>query len=214
MYACQHHVRRVVLWLARLRGFRLTAERLRATQAAISSRISALEEELGVKLFERGPREITLTQDGTKAWPFAEQMVQLNRAMVDSVTDRKKIAGLLRLGAIESVVHTWLPELLKRVRDEYPRLTLELMSDTSAYLSSEVTHGHLDAALVSTPIIGEDVGSSPLGRLPMIWVASPNLDVSVDIRDRTPISSICLQLRARIMCRSIASPLRRQSVGS
>ena len=105
------------VWLARLRSFRLTAERLHATQAAISSRISALEQELGVRLFERGPKEATLTQDGSKALPFAEQMLKLNQAMLASVGDRSKVSGLLRLGAIESIVHTWLPDLLKRIRD-------------------------------------------------------------------------------------------------
>ena len=102
------------VWLARLRNFRLTAERMHATQAAISSRISALEQEMGVQLFDRGSREVTLTQVGTKALPFAEQILKLNQSMLDSVGDRSKISGLLRLGAVESIIHTWLPDLLKR----------------------------------------------------------------------------------------------------
>ncbi len=185
------------VWLARLRSFRLTAERMHATQAAISSRISALELELGVKLFERGPREVTLTQDGTKALAFAEQIVQINRAMVESVGDRRNIAGMLRLGAIESVVHTWLPELLKRVREEYPRLTLELTSDTSANLSAQVAHGHLDAALLSTPINGADVGNALLGSLPMCWVASPALGLSDETLSESELAAFQIVSFAR-----------------
>jgi DNA-binding transcriptional LysR family regulator len=177
------------VWLARLRSFRLTAERLHATQAAISSRISALEQELGVRLFERGPREATLTQDGTKALPFAEQILQLNRAMLASVGDRSKIAGLLRLGAIESVVHTWLPELLKRIHDEYPNLTLELASDTSANLSFQLTNGHLDAALLTTPVTGADAANAPLGSLPMCWMASPTLNLSAEPLSETELAA-------------------------
>jgi DNA-binding transcriptional LysR family regulator len=177
------------VWLARLHSFRLTAERLHATQAAISSRISALEQELGVRLFERGPREATLTHDGTKALPFAEQIVQLNREMLASVGDRSKITGLLRLGAIESVVHTWLPELLKRVRDEYTNLTLELTSDTSANLASQLTHGHLDAALLTTPVTGADVANVPLGSLPMCWMASPALNLSAEALSETELAA-------------------------
>jgi DNA-binding transcriptional LysR family regulator len=166
------------VWLARLRSFRLTAERLHATQAAISSRISALEQELGVRLFERGPKDATLTQDGTKALPFAEQMLKLNQAMISSVGDRSKVSGLLRLGAIESIVHTWLPDLLKRIRDEYPNLVIELTSDTSSNLSTQLLNGHIDVSFQTTSVTGSDMTNVPLGSLPMRWMASPAFNLS------------------------------------
>jgi DNA-binding transcriptional LysR family regulator len=166
------------VWLARLRSFRLTAERLHATQAAISSRISALEQELGVRLFERGSKEATLTQDGSKALPFAEQMLKLNQAMIASVGDRSKVAGLLRLGAIESIVHTWLPDLLKRIHSEYPNLVIELTSDTSANLSAQLLNGHIDVSFQTTSVTGADVTNVPLGSLPMRWMASPVFNLS------------------------------------
>ncbi|WP_425452837.1 substrate-binding domain-containing protein [Trinickia dinghuensis] len=151
--------------------------------------------------------------------------------MIDSVGDRTKIAGMLRLGAIESVVHTWLPQLLKRIRDEYRNLTLELTSDTSANLSQQVANGHLDAALLSTPVNGADVGNSLLGSLPMIWIASPALNLSAEAlseselaafrssvsrgtRNRTPISRSCSPQRASMACRSTVSRPRRRSAGS
>ncbi|MEI6001049.1 LysR family transcriptional regulator [Paraburkholderia bengalensis] len=166
------------VWLAKLRSFRLTAERLHATQAAISSRISALEQELGVRLFERGPKDATLTQEGTKALPFAEQMLKLNLAMVSSVRDRSKVSGLLRIGAIESIVHTWLPDLLKRVRDEYPNLTIELTSDTSYNLSTQLLNGHIDVSFQMTNVGGSDMANIALGSLTMRWMASPMLNLS------------------------------------
>ncbi len=168
------------VWLAKLRNFRLTAERLHATQAAISSRISALEQELGVRLFERGPRDVTLTQEGTKALPFAEQILKLNHGMLASVGDHSNVAGLLRLGLIESVVHTWLPDLLKRVREEYPNLTIELTSDTTANLSVQLVNGNIDVALLTTNVTGTDAVNVPLGMLPMRWVASPSLNLSAE----------------------------------
>jgi DNA-binding transcriptional LysR family regulator len=166
------------VWLARLRSFRLTAERLHATQAAISSRISALEQEMGVRLFERGPKEATLTHDGTKALPFAEQMLKLNQEMLTSVGDRSKVSGLARLGAIESVVHTWLPDLLKRIRDEYPNLVIEFTSDTSSNLTTQLMNGHIDVSFQMTSAAGPDVANLTLGSLPMRWIASPTLNLS------------------------------------
>ncbi|MFM0527321.1 MULTISPECIES: LysR family transcriptional regulator [Paraburkholderia] len=177
------------VWLARLRSFRLTAERLHATQAAISSRISALEQELGVRLFERGPKEATLTQNGTKALPFAEQMLKLNQAMISSVGDRSKVSGLLRLGAIESIVHTWLPDLLKRIRDEYPNLAIELTSDTSSNLSTQLINGHIDVSFQTTAIAVSDMTNVPLGSLPMRWMASPVLNLSAQALTEAELSA-------------------------
>jgi DNA-binding transcriptional LysR family regulator len=177
------------VWLAKLHNFRLTAERLHATQAAISSRISALEQELGVRLFERGPRDVVLTQEGSKALVFAEQILALNQDMIASVSDRSQVAGLLRLGVIESVVHTWLPKFLRQVRTEYPNLTIELTSDTSANLSAQLINGTIDVALLSTDVNGTDAINVPLGSLPMRWVASPSLNISAEPLSETELAA-------------------------
>ena len=54
------------IWVAKLRSFSLAAEKLHSTQAAISSRISVLEQELGAKLFKREPKGVTLTREGER----------------------------------------------------------------------------------------------------------------------------------------------------
>jgi DNA-binding transcriptional LysR family regulator len=185
------------VWLAKLRNFRMTAEHLHATQAAISSRISALEQEFGVRLFDRGPRDVTLTQEGTKALAFAEQILKLNRDMLASVSDRSKVAGLLRLGVIESVVHTWLPNLLKRVREEYPNLTIELTSDTTANLSGHLTNGNVDVALLTTNVTGSDAVNIPLGTLPMRWVASSALNLSAEALSEAELAAFPIVSFAR-----------------
>ena len=63
------------VWVARLKSFRLTAEKLFSTQASISSRIAVLEDELGVKLFVRDSRGVTLTPEGDKVLAYAERMM-------------------------------------------------------------------------------------------------------------------------------------------
>lgn len=63
------------VWVAKLKSFRLTAEKLFTTQASISSRIAVLESELGVKLFLRDSRGVSLTPDGLKVLDYAEQMM-------------------------------------------------------------------------------------------------------------------------------------------
>ena len=65
------------VWVATLGSFRKTAEKLFTTQPAISSRIAALEESLGVKLFERGTGKVALTSKGNELLPLAEQFLFL-----------------------------------------------------------------------------------------------------------------------------------------
>lgn len=56
------------VWVARLKSFRLTAEKLFTTQASVSSRIAALEADLGVKLLLRDSRGVSLTPEGARCW--------------------------------------------------------------------------------------------------------------------------------------------------
>lgn len=89
------------VWVARLKSFTLAAERLNATQAAISSRVAALESELGVKLFYREHRRLSLTPQGVEALARAEQVLQTARTFVDEVTGAGQIRGTLRIGVIQ-----------------------------------------------------------------------------------------------------------------
>lgn len=86
------------VWVARLKSFRLTAEKLFTTQASISSRIAALEADLGVKLLLRDSRGVSLTPEGSKVLEYAEQMLDTAKALKQSLdSDRTKV-GRIRLG--------------------------------------------------------------------------------------------------------------------
>ncbi|RYF34017.1 MAG: LysR family transcriptional regulator, partial [Comamonadaceae bacterium] len=73
------------VWVARLGSFKGAAEKLHTTQAGISSRISTLEEQFGVRLFEREHRVVTLTYQGSQLLPYAERMVELQGRMLGAV---------------------------------------------------------------------------------------------------------------------------------
>src|SRR5258708_2113756 len=85
------------VWVARLGGFRLAAEKLNTTQPAISARVAALEQEFGVRLFERKQRRAALTAKGLELLGYAEQMLQLRTDMVRSVGAAASLRGVLRL---------------------------------------------------------------------------------------------------------------------
>lgn len=163
------------VWLAQLRNFRMTAEKLHTTQAAVSSRIATLEQDFGVRLFDRGARDVTLTLDGSKALVYAERLVRTMHEMRESMADRKLYAGIIRIGVIESIIHSWFPQFVATIANDYPRLEIELTDDTTIHLIDQFSHGNLDVVLQTDSIVGAMVQNLPLCDLPLRWVGATHL---------------------------------------
>ena len=160
------------LLVARLGSFRAAADRLHITQAAVSNRIGSLEEELGCKLFERDPRDLRLTPVGLRLLDYGERMLELQREMVTLGNPEHKLLGRVRIGAIESVVHTWLVSFLKRLQSSYPGIEVEVSSETTAALHQRLQQGSIDIALQTDPVLGEGIVSTPCQPMAMGWVAA------------------------------------------
>lgn len=169
------------VWLAKLRNFRLTAEKLHTTQAAVSSRIATLEQELGVRLFDRGDREVTLTLEGGKALVFADRMVRTMHEMEGTLKDRALYTGVVRIGVVESIIHSWFPELMTRIHRAYPRLEVELSGDTTIKLIEQFSKGNLDLVLQTDNVLGADVQNIPLCDLPLCWVGATSLNLHGEV---------------------------------
>lgn len=163
------------LWVARLRSFKAAAEQMHTTQAAISGRIATLEEELGARLFERDNRSVKLTHRGAGLIPMAEKMLELAAQMRQTVVSKDAVTGTLRVGAMETVVHTCLPDLLLRFSQLYPQVTVELHSDITPFLRDELLKGRLDVVLASEDVTEGFIENRRMAELPMRWVAAPSL---------------------------------------
>ena len=102
------------LWVVTLGSFRGAAQKLNTTQPAISQRIAQLEREMGVKLLQRDRRAALPTPSGRQMMVYAEKLIGLRSEMLASIGDRSAMRGVLRLGVAETIVHTWLPQLIKQ----------------------------------------------------------------------------------------------------
>jgi DNA-binding transcriptional LysR family regulator len=165
------------LWVARLNSFSAAAERMNTTQAAVSNRIAGLERDLGVRLFERDLRSVRLTPDGRAALAKAEEIVRLTREFQAGVARPEALRGRLSIGTIDSVVHAWLPRLIRRIRESYPAVELDLVVDTSLTVAEQFGRNEIDLALIMGPVLAPNAESMPLCRLPCSWYASPMLDL-------------------------------------
>ena len=165
------------VWIAHLGGFRAAAEKLHATQPAISQRIALLERELGVRLFDREPRAVTLTVKGRELLHYAEQILQLRSDMLEAAREEHAMRGLVRLGVSETIVHTWLAALIERLHSHHPELTLEIEVDTTPQLRERLIAHQLDVAFLLGPLGEPKMKNVALSSYPMAWVASPSLDL-------------------------------------
>lgn len=135
------------------------ADNLFLPQPALSRSIKELEESLGVKLFERNRKGVTLTNNGKQFLSFAS-LVQSNFATLeaDLVEDEQHIGGLVRIGTGAYEGYTFLPEVIGKVLSRRPKVQFSFSSGKFNDLIGPLLHGKLD--LIFGPV---NNGSLPKG---------------------------------------------------
>ena len=166
----------VFYWVVKLGGFGRAAERLHMTQPAVSGRVSQIEARFDVHLLDRnGHRAAVPTPKGLELYAYAERMLALNAELVSRLANQSDLSGTLRLGTAETLVHTLLGTLLRRLHDLHPRVTPEITVDISPNLHSALLTGELDVALLLGPLNEPRIRNVVLRDYPLAWVASPDL---------------------------------------
>ncbi|MBY4595343.1 LysR family transcriptional regulator [Ottowia caeni] len=168
-----------VLWLAKLRTLKATAEQLYITHTAISSRIAALEQDLGVKLFEKSGQGFEPTPEGIRFIEEAGQIVESYHRLRRVMLDPSKLRGSLRIGLVTTLTPTVFPYLVKTLREEYPHVSLSVTVDMADRLIKDLKGGRLDLLLTSSWPQDPSYEIVPLCSFAMGLVASPTLGVDV-----------------------------------
>lgn len=139
-------------------SFRRAAERLHLSQPAVSQQIHALEEELGVTLFDRGQGRVRLTQAGTVLLRFARQGAKLaEEALAALESTRGDSAGELRVGASMTVAQYVLPRMLGAFRGQHPRVELSVVSGNTERILELLNTGRIDVGLIEGPVSSREV---------------------------------------------------------
>jgi DNA-binding transcriptional LysR family regulator len=163
-------------WVVSLKSVSRAAEKLFITQSAMSSRIAALEEELGVLLLDRRDKQFRLTVPGTRFFTYAERLLALQReAKSELGSAARPRAVSLRIGAIESVLHSWLIEWVQHMRRGAPEFELELTVETTPILLEQLKRGTLDIAFAALPAAGDGLRSQPLPPMAMVFAGHREL---------------------------------------
>lgn len=167
---------RYFLAVAKHLNFTRAAETLHMAQPPLSRQIKELEEEIGVPLFERQGRRISLSSAGEV---FAERARQILAATGAAVVDSKRAArgevGRIAVGFFEHIAYTMLPPLLRGFQQQYPAVTIELRWFSSSEQIDALHRGDIDLAFVRSIPMGSDLNSTLLLQEPFyIAIAKDN----------------------------------------
>lgn len=144
------------------RHFVAASEKCFVTQPTLSMQVQKLEEELGVKIFDRTKQPVIPTEIGKSI--IAQARVILNEAnrMRDLINDQNDVmTGELKVGVIPTLAPYLLPPLFQHIRIKYPQLNLIIKEIITEEVIHELKNNRLDCGLVATPLkdasIKEDV---------------------------------------------------------
>jgi len=158
--------------VARNGGITRAAEELNTVQSNVTQRVKALEAEMGVALFERHSRGMTLTGAGRRLLPYVQRMAALSREAMLAARDDGEPKGPLAIGSMETTAAVRLPALLAEFHRRFPKVTLTLRTATTADLVAGVLDGALDGAFVAGPIDHADLISAIAFREELVLVTA------------------------------------------
>jgi LysR family hydrogen peroxide-inducible transcriptional activator len=149
--------------LAKHGHFGRAAEACAVTQPALSMQIRDLERTLGVKVVERRPGEVMLTDVGREVARRGEDVLAASRDLIDFARHRGGVlTGRLTLGVIPSLAPYLLPRILPMLQKQFPDLRLELRETQTRQLVDDVKSGALDAAMLALPLAEAEIDTMTL----------------------------------------------------
>jgi len=198
-------VLRYFLTVVREENITKAAEVLHITQPTLSRQLAQMEEEVGVKLFDRGSRKIQLTNEGILLRRRAEEILQLvDQTEKELVEQEEQVEGRISIGCGEMASVQLLPELFDSFRRRYPRVSFDLFTATADLVKEQLDKGLLDIGLLLEPVDMEKYDFIRLN-VKEKWVVLMRPDDPLAQREvvtATDLSSLPLILPRRMRVRS------------
>ena len=146
-------VLRYFLTVVREESITKAAEVLHITQPTLSRQLAQMEEEVGVKLFDRGTRKISLTDEGMLLRRRAEEIIDLSDKTVrELLTREEQVEGVVSIGGGELGAMEQVVELCGTFQRKYPRVRFDIYTATADVVKERVERGNLDIGILLEPI--------------------------------------------------------------
>jgi DNA-binding transcriptional LysR family regulator len=165
---------RAFVSIGRLGSFTKAADALHATQPALSAQIRDLEESLGVKLFDRSTRSVTLTQAGEDLMPVVGTVLSDLSSVVERARDvARRNTGRVCVAALPSLSATLLPRVVERMRARHPGIVVVIKDALAERVLALIRADEADLALTSAPPPDPQLSFTPLLKDRMVAVLPP-----------------------------------------
>jgi len=152
------HQLRYFCAVAETGSFTRAAEREQVAQPSLSQQIMKLEEELGVRLFDRLGRSVRLTDPGQTFLPRARAILSELRAAKEEVAERQAmVSGPVTIGVIPTIAPYFLPTRIAVFSRKYPQAALSVVEDVTMHLLDRLRGGLVDLAILALPARGHDL---------------------------------------------------------
>ena len=180
--------------LSEIRNFSLVAEQLNITQPALSKQILTLEQELGVRLFDRSTLPLTLTAAGEHFIREAKDLLYREDQLVKSMSDFSSGSrGRLTIGISPFrslyLIHT----VAKKIRDRFPGIEIVLQEAASDQLRKDAAEGKFDFAIVNLPVDESVLDVTPIESDRLVLAVPKAMADRVPSTDGTPLPRVILR---------------------
>ena len=191
-------------------SFRKAAEHLFLTQPAVTLQIKALEDDLGVRLFDRSGNRVSLTPQGSILLGYANKIAALVSDMEREVgTQDGQVAGEFSIGVSTTIAQYVLPRLLGAFLDEHPRVQFSLHSGNTAEIVQLLLDDKVSVGLIEGPARDRGIRSEAFMQDELVLIVSPKFESDLLSRDQFLASKLLLREQGSGSRRVVESALEK-----
>ena len=180
--------------VARHGSMNRAASELHTVQSNVTARIRGLEHEIGVALFQRHVRGVSLTPAGQRMLPYAARLAKLVADAKTAALDDGLPGGALTLGTLETTAALRLSPILSDFARMHPQVRLSLTTGTSCSLASDVAECRLDGAFIAGPLDHPDLLAETVFREELVLVTPRTLRSLDQIKSVTDLKTIVFRM--------------------
>lgn len=166
------------------------AERLNMSQPPLSAQLKNLEEELGVQLFIRGKRHLTITEAGTHLYRRARQILELSDQTRQELQSIEGLSGNLNISLVEGRAPYLLARWIAGFRSEFPQVAVHLWNGSGDEVMERLQRGLAGLALVAAPYNPEQLDGITVGREPWVAILSKQHPLAQEEGDFIPLRKL------------------------
>lgn len=169
----------IFIQVAELNSFTRAGEKLGFSQPTVSFQIKQLEQELGVKLFDRIGHTISLTDEGRHALAYAQRICNMSEEMVTGAGKRQEVSGVVSLAMADSLVTPLIAKRFADFRKDYPKVALHIRTGATDELFRLLDHNEVD--MVCTL-------DSPIYNTTYVTISEEKVGVNLVVSKENPLA--------------------------